>query len=124
MDVGVVEIRQWHLARGWLDVGYHYIIRRDGTLESGRPPTRAGAHARGFNQESLGICMVGGVTEADKTTAEDNFTDAQYAELKVLVERLKTDYPQAEVLGHRDLPYANRECPSFCVRSWYANITD
>lgn len=113
MDIGVDEIRQWHLRRGFFDVGYHYVIRRDGTIENGRPTDRPGAHARGFNHLSIGICMVGG------GDGENNYTDDQWDALGGLVTGLKVAHPDSEVLGHRDLPNVNKLCPSFDVRTWW-----
>jgi N-acetylmuramoyl-L-alanine amidase len=120
-DIGVEEIRRWHRQRGWLDVGYHYVIRRDGTVETGRPNDVPGAHARGFNHLSLGLCLVGGV-ESDGKTPEMNFTHLQWDALAELVNDLKVKHPDAEVLGHRDLPNVNKACPSFDVRAWYETI--
>jgi hypothetical protein len=114
MDIGVEEIRMWHLRRGWFDVGYQFIVRRDGTIEDGRPVDRPGAHARGFNHISLGICLVGG------KDGEDNFTEDQRDALAGLVKGLKVAHPDAEVLGHRDLPNVNKLCPAFDARAWWA----
>lgn len=121
-DVGVDDIRTWHLRRGWFDVGYHWVIRRDGTIEDGRPNDRPGAHARGFNHISLGICLVGGVAEDGEP--EDNFTDDQWDALAGLVKGLKVGRPDAEVLGHRDLPNVNKACPSFDARAWWINVEE
>lgn len=118
MDIGVKEVRGWHLKRGWLDVGYHYVIRRDGTVEKGRPTDRPGAHARGFNHLSLGICLIGGV-ESDGKTAEANYTHAQWESLEDLLRTELLNHPHAEVLGHRDLPNVSKACPSFDVREWW-----
>jgi N-acetylmuramoyl-L-alanine amidase len=119
MDIGATEIRQWHKARGWRDIGYHHVIRRNGKLEIGRPTMAVGAHAKGFNQSSVGICMVGGVTpEGDP---ESNFTRAQWATLEKLVYHCKNMYREAVVLGHRDLPNVTKECPSFDVPHWWSN---
>jgi N-acetyl-anhydromuramyl-L-alanine amidase AmpD len=115
MDIGAEEIRMWHLRRGWFDIGYHYVIRRDGTIEYGRPTDRPGAHARGFNHISLGICLVGG-------KGGDNFTDDQWDALAGLVIGLKQAHPAADVLGHRDLPNVNKSCPNFDARTWYEGI--
>lgn len=117
MDIGVDEIRIWHMQRGFADVGYHYIIRRDGTIEKGRTDITPGAHARGYNMHSLGICMVGGAKK-NSTKAEANFTPHQYLTLATLLDDLSTEYPDAEILGHRDLPGVNKGCPSFDVREW------
>ena len=120
MDIGVEEIRQWHRQKGWLDVGYHYVIRRDGTIENGRPRGAPGAHARGFNHISLGICLIGGV-ESDKKTPECNFTHAQWESLEELIRDLKKLHPDAEVIGHCDLPKVNKACPCFNTREWWAS---
>ncbi len=117
-DIGAAEIRKWHRNRGWFDIGYHFVIRRDGTVEAGRSIDRPGAHARGFNHISLGVCLVGGVA-GDGKTAENNFTEAQFSSLKSLLRGLKASYPDAEVLGHRDLPHVYKACPSFDVREWW-----
>lgn len=119
MDIGAEEIRRWHLKRGWFDIGYHYVVRRDGTVEKGRPDTRPGAHARGYNHLSLGICMVGGVAD-DGKTPENNFTEDQFANLRMLVRGLAMRYPDAQIIGHRDLPNVRKACPSFDVTEWWA----
>lgn len=119
MDVGVHEIRQWHMAKGWFDIGYHYVIRRNGTIEKGRPENRPGAHVRGANEVSLGICLVGGVSEDNHKIAEDNFTDHQMRSLRDLIVELKSRYPDAGVIGHRDVPGVTKACPSFDVLAWY-----
>ena len=66
MDIGRDEIDSWHKARGWSGIGYHYVIRRDGRIESGRPVEQAGAHASGYNANSIGICLVGGINHNGK----------------------------------------------------------
>jgi N-acetyl-anhydromuramyl-L-alanine amidase AmpD len=118
MDIGAKEIRQWHFQRGWMDIGYHYVIRRNGAIEEGRPVDRPGAHARGFNHLSLGICLVGGVA-ADGKTPENNFTPDQFHALLRLLQDLKQKHPDATVIGHRDLPNVKKGCPSFDVQSWW-----
>lgn len=118
MDIGAEEIRQWHLEREFVDIGYHFVIRRDGTVEEGRPMNRPGAHARGFNHISIGVCLVGGVARNGKSP-ENNFTDLQWRSLGALVETLKYHNPDATVLGHRDLPNVKKGCPSFDVGSWW-----
>lgn len=116
MDIGVREIRQWHKRdNGWLDVGYHFVIKRDGSIEIGRQINQVGAHTKGFNSTSIGICLVGGVNE--KMKPEDNFTPAQFAALKGLVASLKEQFPDAlSVKGHRDFD-PKKACPSFDVAS-------
>lgn len=116
MNIGVKEVRQWHRAKGWIDVGYHFIIRRDGTVELGRPVDTVGAHVEGYNPTSIGICLIGGVDKNNK--AEDNFTAEQYAALKRLLTDLQQAYPNAAVQGHRDFPNVKKDCPCFDVRAW------
>jgi hypothetical protein len=117
MDIGREEIRKWHLQRGFADIGYHYVIRRDGTEEAGRPEDMPGAHARGYNLHSLAVCMVGGLKKGT-TKAENNFTSAQFMALRHRLRLWQAKYPDAEILGHRDLPGVSKACPSFDVRAW------
>lgn len=126
-DVGAAEIRRWHRQRGFRDIGYHYVIRRDGTVEKGRSDTTPGAHERKINRCSLAVCLVGGSPpvgspEHRKGLGENNFTDAQFKALAELLHKLKAKHPDAEVLGHRDVPGVAKACPSFDVRSWWASI--
>lgn len=116
-DFDVNDIRRMHLQRGFFDVGYHFVIKRDGTVQEGRPLDRQGAHAAHFNHLSVGVCMIGGVTEHDVNVAEDNFTPAQFESLKKVLADLRTKFPHAETLGHRDLPHVHKACPSFDVRA-------
>lgn len=130
-DIGRKEIDLMHRQRGFREIGYHYVIRRDGTVEKGRPDDEPGAHVQGYNSRSLGICLVGGV-KADGKTAEQNFTPAQYDALEQTLRRLDKTHPWARVLGHRDLsPDLNRdgkisrneymkECPTFDVEPWWS----
>lgn len=100
-DIGVAEIRAMHKAKGWRDIGYHYVIRRDGMVEKGRADTVMGAHVTGHNDGSLGICLVGGVKPDLK--AEINFTPAQFAALRELLTKLQGKFPGSRICGHRDL---------------------
>ena len=119
MNVGATIIRDWHVhERGWSDIGYHYVIRRNGRVEEGRPVERPGAHAKGFNHNSIGVCWVGGVAE-NSSAPEDNRTAEQSASLFALLQELQARYPGAAVLGHRDLKGVKKACPSFDVRQWY-----
>jgi N-acetylmuramoyl-L-alanine amidase len=116
MDIGAEEICRWHTdprpkGRGWSDIGYHFVIRRNGALENGRPIERMGAHAKGKNRQSIGICLVGGINNAGKEDA--NFTLAQYKSLENLLARLKQKFPDAGVIGHRNV--STKACPSFDV---------
>ena len=117
MDVGVKEITQWHKARGFFTIGYHYVIRRDGTLETGRDINLAGAHAIGYNEHSVGICLVGGID--DKGRPQNNFTDKQWATLKTLVKELVAKYKITEIIGHNQV--TKKACPCFSVPAWLKN---
>tara|TARA_Y100001937_G_scaffold17204_1_gene23744 strand:- start:418 stop:834 length:417 start_codon:yes stop_codon:yes gene_type:complete len=116
MDIGLVEIRKWHVEdNGWRDVGYHYIIRRNGEVELGRRHDDTGAHAAGYNHKTIGVCMVGGM--ADDNSAENNFTDKQWTSVSDLIKQIKVNYPDVNVIGHNEI--SSKECPSFDVQKWY-----
>jgi len=130
VDWGAADIDQVHRARGWHGIGYHHVVRRDGTIEAGRPEEKVGAHVGGHNTHNLGICMVGGLD--DNGNPEDNFTAEQYDALKYLVGYLRYKYPTiADVKGHRDWsPDLDgdgvveehewlKSCPCFEVKEWY-----
>ena len=120
MDIGVSEIRDWHVnGNGWSDVGYHYVIRRSGMVEEGRPVDKSGAHARGHNADSIGICLVGGV-DADQNPIA-NFTRPQWAALSTLVDGLVEAYWPVEVIGHHDVD-PHKECPCFDVKAWMEEV--
>lgn len=116
MDVGVSEIDRWHRERGFDRIGYHFVIRRNGVIEKGRDISEVGAHVQGFNKNSIGICMVGGVNS--QKVPENNFTSAQWLSLKTLVKKFQSEYPEIKVCGHNEL--AAKACPSFNVQSWLA----
>lgn len=119
-DPDVAEIDRWHRARGFVKVGYHFVIRRAGLIEAGRPLTERGAHAEGFNDRSVAICLAGGTDGTAAQRPQANFTELQLAALRALLDTLQAKYPQAQVLGHRDLPGVKKACPSFDVRHWLA----
>jgi N-acetylmuramoyl-L-alanine amidase len=118
-DIGAAEIRQWHLAQNWADIGYHFVIRRSGKVELGRPLAQAGAHVAGHNAHSIGICLVGGLDPAGKP--ENNFTRDQFSALRGLLQQLRKQYPETEILGHRDFPGVAKACPCFDVREWWSS---
>lgn len=109
-------------------VGYHYVITADGAIQGGRPLNTPGAHTKGHNYSSWGICLIGGVDLHGRP--ENNFTHEQMTSLRMLITSLKVLAPNAEALGHRDLsPDVNgdgmieqwewvKECPCFDVREW------
>lgn len=92
------------------------VIRRDGAIEDGRPLERIGAHVEGHNAYTIGICLVGGVSEDGKS--ENNFEPAQWAALKAKVLELLKRFPGVRVCGHRDYPNVHKDCPCFDVRAW------
>ena len=119
-NVTAADIGRWHRQKGFLKIGYHFVIRRDGTVEKGREVSEVGAHVQGYNSQSLGICLVGGVDENLK--AQNNFTPAQFDALTKLLKDLTQQFPQATVQGHRDFPKVNKDCPCFDVKQWWAGI--
>lgn len=131
VDIGAKEIREWHQKQnGWLDIGYHFVIRRNGQIERGRPIDVQGAGARGFNDCAVHICMVGGVKRmrhagnggvgfVTKDVPENNFLPPQFEELAHRIGTVQLVHPKAEPLGHRDLPKVAKACPSFDVREWW-----
>ena len=119
-DVSTETIRGWHVnERKWSDIGYHYVIELNGKVKNGRPLERAGAHVRGFNKNSIGICYVGGMT-ADMKEPKDTRTKAQKESLLNLILELKLKFPNAVVRGHND--FASKACPSFDASSEYKNV--
>ena len=115
IDIGAEVIRQWHIARGWDDIGYHTVIRRSGDVESGRPLDDVGAHTLGENQDSIGICMVGGLSNAGYEDC--NFTSAQWDTLKHEVRWLMEEFGKLTVHGHRE--FSTKLCPVFDVPAWW-----
>ncbi|WP_026279092.1 N-acetylmuramoyl-L-alanine amidase [Thioalkalivibrio sp. ARh3] len=123
LDIGADTIQKWHVdGNGWRDIGYHYVIRRDGTVDSGRPLEQAGAHVRGQNDDSIGICLVGGQRE-QTSQPDSNFTAAQWRALESLVKQLQRDFPGAKVSGHRDHDNS-KACPCFDAKAWARGLSD
>ena len=118
MDIGKEEIDRWHRKRKMLMIGYHYVIRRDGVLEEGRELDEMGAHVRGWNDVSIGICMAGGIDENGRP--ENNYTEEQFACLRSVLYYLHNKNPKAIIQGHRDFPNVAKACPCFDVKTWYA----
>ncbi len=117
--VDVKEIDRWHRKKGWLMVGYHFVITRDGMLQKGRQLDQAGAHVAGYNHESVGVCLVGG-TKEDWKTPEDNFTPRQMEVLHALLRELRGAYPQARIVGHWELD-PKKACPVFDIKKFLAD---
>ena len=119
----VEDIAEWHKDRGFSTIGYHYVIHLDGRVSTGRPERQAGAHVAGHNANTIGICYIGGVDANRRQLARDTRTPAQRRSMARLVRDLLNRYPGAEVLGHRDFPKVAKACPSFDVRSWWAEAS-
>lgn len=103
--IGKQQIEEWHLAKGWNAIGYHFVITRAGDLQLGRPVTDVGAHVAGYNSHSVGVCMVGGLDEQGRAliNAPNQFTPQQWKTAYALLKYLLCLYPGARVCGHRDL---------------------
>ena len=118
-QVSVDTIRDWHLAKGWNDIGYHFYIELDGTIKKGRDIDKTGAHCKGHNRNSIGICYCGGV-ESDGKTPKDTRTEVQKESLLHVLKTLKAMYPDAIIYSHNE--FANKACPSFDATGEYENI--
>lgn len=119
MDVGVDEIRSWHTMKppkgnGWSDIGYHYVITLDGEIQEGRPIERTGAHTKGHNHHSIGICYVGGLINGESA---DTRNEKQKDSLDDLLHELVELYPMARIYGHRD--FSKKSCPNFDAHDTY-----
>lgn len=118
-DFTIEDIRRWHTTprnrggNGWNDIGYHYVIHLDGSLHTGRPEERTGAHCLGHNRDSIGICLIGGLAK-DGRTPKDTRTYPQKRALERLVAELLQRFPGAAVMGHHDLN-PSKACPCFDV---------
>lgn len=108
-EVDAAEIHRWHLERGWDGIGYHKVILRDGTVENGRPEYWKGSHVGAYNNNSLGVCLIG----------RDEFTKFQMTSLYYVLDEWKRRYPQAMIMGHCDLD-SGKSCPNFDVAAFAA----
>jgi N-acetyl-anhydromuramyl-L-alanine amidase AmpD len=113
MDIGAEWIRKIHVQQNkWRDIGYHYIVRRNGSVEVGRHISQVGAHCNGHNEGTIGICMVGGLSETGRP--ENNFTPDQFEAVQKLIFDKVSEFPEiVKLSGHND--YANKACPCFNV---------
>lgn len=109
--LSALEIHKMHLGFGWEGIGYHKVIKRCGKIENGRPEYWMGAHVKGKNDVSLGVCLIG----------RNEFTKKQYFSLEKVLKRWKTLYPDAEIIGHRDIQNTKKTCPNFNVKDWSKN---
>ena len=109
-DVSAATIHDWHLRRGWAGIGYHFVVRSDGSIERGRPVDMIGAHASGYNSRSIGICLVGDFTIYKPTPQ-------QIQAARELIAVLKKSYPDVVVIGHKAV--AATACPGH-----YLDVTE
>ena len=112
------DITRWHKDRGFATIGYHYVVLLDGTIQQGRAEMVMGAHCKGYNANSIGICYIGGLDENGKS--KDTRTPEQKKSLLELLKRLKKDYPNATIHGHRE--FANKDCPCFDAKNEYKTL--
>ena len=115
MDVDVAKVTEWHTQRGFDTIGYHYLIKRDGTLQTGRDESLVGAHAVAVNGTSIGVALAGGGT-ADMGW-ENNFEPIQFETLKSIIIKLKDKYNIQKIIGHSEVE-STKQCPSFDVQGW------
>lgn len=118
-DFTVADIRRWHLARNFSDVGYHWVVYRDGSINKGRDESIIGAHCTGHNSNSVGVCYIGGCA-SDGKTPKDTRTPEQKTALVKLLKELKQRYPSAVIRSHRD--FATKACPSFDATKEYKQL--
>lgn len=120
-DHSAADIDRWHRQQGFRNgIGYHYVIGRDGSVQTGRPLDMIGAHCANHNRHSIGICYIGGIA-TDGKTPKDARTEAQKTALRQLLERLRKDFPKALIVGHRDLN-PMKSCPCFDAAREYRDL--
>ena len=102
------DIHNMHKSFGWDGIGYHKIINRSGKIENGRPEYWIGAHVKGKNTISLGVCLIG----------RYKFTVKQFVSLERVLRKWKSSYPEAKIVGHNDTGNTNKTCPNFDVKTW------
>ena len=110
-NLNSADIHKMHLDFGWNGIGYHKVILRSGEIENGRPEYWVGAHVKGKNDVSLGVCLIG----------RNNFTDAQFVSLQKTLKLWKFKYPKAKIIGHNNISDTHKTCPNFDVISWLRN---
>lgn len=119
-DIPVETIKKWHVeGRGWSDIGYHFYIELDGTIKKGRDIDKSGAHTKGHNKTSIGICYCGGVEE-DGKTPKDTRTESQKESLLSVLKTLKAMFPESSIYSHNE--FANKACPSFDATAEYKSL--
>jgi len=118
--IPVETIKKWHVeGRGWTDIGYHFYVELNGTIKKGRDIDKSGAHTKGHNRNSIGICYCGGV-ESDGKTPKDTRTEIQKESLLHVLKTLMAMFPLATIYSHNE--FANKACPSFDATNEYENL--
>jgi N-acetylmuramoyl-L-alanine amidase len=115
----IADITRWHKERGFNDIGYHFVVGLSGETWPGRTLEIPGAHAQWHNADSIGVCYVGGMS-ANMIRPKDTRTSLQKESMLILLRSLKRRFPEAEIIGHRDV--AQKDCPSFDAKTEYQNI--
>lgn len=110
-NLSAINLHKMHLNFGWDGIGYHKVITRSGKIENGRPEYWVGAHVKGINQTSLGVCLIG----------RNKFTKKQFLSLERILKKWKALYPSAKIVGHRDTGNTAKTCPNFDVTNWSRN---
>ena len=111
LNITAIDIHKMHIGFGWDGIGYHKIINKNGFVENGRPEYWVGAHVKGKNHESLGVCLIG----------RKKFTPKQYESLKKVLIKWKRENPKAKIVGHREVIKTAKTCPNFDVQEWCRN---
>ena len=119
-DVKVDDIRRWHLANGWDDIGYHFCVYADGSIHRGRDLDKSGAHTYGHNRNSIGICYIGGVDK--EMNAKDTMTEMQDIAVLELVKSLRLIFGKLSLHGHNE--FSSKSCPSFDVQDKYKFLNE
>jgi len=122
-DFSAADIDAMHKRRGWKGIGYHKYIRKSGLVEKGRDLNEQGAHVKGHNHHSVGVCYEGGVYQDDPNTGRDTRTAAQKQSMICVIGELLDRYPGAKVVGHRDMPGAATQCPGFDATAWWSSVS-
>ena len=111
-ELSAIDIHKMHLGFGWNGIGYHKVILRSGEIQNGRPEYWVGAHVKGKNNISLGVCLIG----------RNSFTPKQFISLQKVLQKWKILYPKAKIIGHCDVTNTKKTCPNFDVKKWIQKI--
>ena len=114
MDIDWTWIDRVHKKRGWSGIGYNFFIKRDGTIQEGRPLGTVGAHTIGRNHDGIGVCFAGGIDENGK--GEDNVTVDQMRSILSLFEQMKEKFPGLRIAGHKD--FNRTGCPNLSIQDY------